>query len=305
MADLKGVYPPIPTPFRPGSLEVDLDLFEAHLRWLRGEGVDGILVLGTNGEFPSLSFAERQKIARFALEKRGSLEILVNVSATNFPEVLELGRVAAEAGARAVLVMPPYYYRNASLSGFLDFYQRVLDTIRVPVLLYHFPAFSGVELGREGIARLAEHPNFAGVKDSGGKIDSILGFLEHPRLRVFAGNDHLAEEAVSRGAAGVITSCSNVLPGLVRHVVGKAARAGEPDLLQKTLSRGRLIVEKYGGIPAVKALLEARGIGRALVRPPLVALGEEARRKLREEFDAFLASAQESTSGRSETTGRN
>jgi 4-hydroxy-tetrahydrodipicolinate synthase len=290
MSDLRGVYPPLPTPFRGADLEIDYAAFEAHLAWLRDEGVDGALALGTTGEFPSLSFEERCDVARFALAKKGSLEILVNATATNLPETLELAKLAADGGARGVLVMPPFYYRSAPRDGFLEYFRRVLDRSPAPVLLYHFVAMSGVDLGREGLAQLARHSNFVGVKDSGTKIDSILEFVEHEKLRVFVGNDHLVEDGVARGASGAITVCSNVVPRLVRHVVAAAAMGEEPDDAQKALSRARLVVEKHGGPRAVKAILEFRGIGNALVRPPLVPLTAEEKRELRASYEAFVAS---------------
>ncbi|MBI1850751.1 MAG: dihydrodipicolinate synthase family protein [Planctomycetes bacterium] len=290
MADLRGVYPPLPTPFHAQNLEVDFDALEAHVAWLRAEGVDGVLSLGTTGEFASLSFSERRDVIRFVLSKRGSLEVIVNCSATNLPEVLELARAAADGGARAALVMPPFYFRAAPRAGFIDFYRRVLDRSPLPVLLYHFVAMSGVDLGREGLAELVQHSNFVGVKDSGTKIDSILEFTAHSQLRVFVGNDHLVEDGVARGAAGAITVCSNVVPGLVRHVVGSAAMGGEPDDLQKALSRARLVVEKHGGLRAVKAILELRGIGNGVVRPPLVPLGTSEKKSLRVDYESVVNS---------------
>ncbi len=287
---LAGVFPPMPTPFHADTLEIDEGRLEAHLTWLEHEGADGVVVLGTTGEFASLSMEERSRVARFVLARRGRLEVIVNATATSLPEVLELTREAAAGGACAALVMPPFYYRSAPRAGFIDFFRRVLDRAELPILLYHFPAFSGVDLGVEGVADLAAHPRFAGVKDSVPKIDSPLAFLALPKLRVFVGNDHLVEDAVSRGAAGAITACSNLWPGLVSRIVRQSVAGAEPDALQKTLSKGRLLVEQWGGVVAVKALLERRGLGRAAVRPPLVALDDARKKELGEAIDGFVAS---------------
>ena len=214
----------------------------------------------------------------------------MNATATNLPEVLGLGRVAAEHGAKAMLVMPPYYFRGASRAGFVDFFRRVLDATPLPVLLYHFPAQSGVDLGLDAVASLAAHRNFVGVKVSESKIEPVLAFIEQARLRILVGNDHLVEEGIARGAAGAVTVCSNIWPGLVRQIAAEAARGGEPDDLQKRLSRARLVIDRFGGIAAAKTILEFRGLSRGFVRPPLVSLGDVEKAALRAAYETLLAS---------------
>jgi 4-hydroxy-tetrahydrodipicolinate synthase len=261
----KGAYAPIPTPLD-AELRFDAEAQRTHLRWLAGEGLDGALVLGTNGEFPSLALAERRTVAEAAAAAGSGLALMLCTGSCALPEVLEMLEVAAGCGYGSVLCPPPFYFRNAPVRGLADFFHEVLDRSRLPVLLYHIPQVNGVPVSDELLDLIGGHELLAGVKDSSGSESerARLGarFSDHS---YFVGTDHLVDANRQAGGAGSISAAASVAPGLVAAVQRGTAEQSE-------LDRVRGLLEVYGLGPAVKAILRRAGLGEYATRPPLLGL---------------------------------
>ncbi len=227
--------------------------------------LDGILVLGSNGEYPSLTLDERRSVAAEAAGVRNGLRLILNVGSCSVPEAVELTRLGATLGYDAILCPPPFYLK-APVEGVAAFLRTVLDAASLPVLLYNIPQRTGVPLDDRLLDLVGEHPNLAGVKDSSGDL-SELGRLS----RRFAsgsylvGNDRLVGACREADGAGSITAAANVVPALVRAVREDAG-------LQPELDRVRGVLERFGLIPAAKAVLRRAGLGEFRVRPPLADL---------------------------------
>ena len=161
---IQGVFAPIPTPFDEQGA-IDPATLGRHMSWLADRGLKGALVLGSNGEFPSLSLRERRSVAEAAAHSR--LRLILNVGSCSLPEALELVHTGSELGYEALLCPPPFYF-NAPTAGVASFLLAVLDAARLPVLLYNIPQRSGVPLDDPLLDLLDGHPNLAGVKDSSG-----------------------------------------------------------------------------------------------------------------------------------------
>jgi len=280
MSPLRGAFAPIPTPFD-SSGRLDLPPLARHLGWLAAEGLDGALVLGSNGEFPSLALAERRAVTEAAAAAGSGIQLILNVGSCALGEALELARLAAELGYAGLLCPPPFYFRKAPLSGLDRFLRGVLDATELPVLLYHIPQATGVPLCDDLLGRLDDHPRLAGVKDSSGDPSEMGRLLPRFATRSYlTGHDRLLSACLAHGGAGSITAGASVVPALV-------AAASRNPALQTRLDAARNVLERHGLVPAAKAILHHRGFGEYRCRPPLVDLEPEAERSLLDELDGL------------------
>src|SRR5713226_3983399 len=147
-------------------LNFDPELCKDLLAYLKSQGADGVVVLGTTGEFPSFSFAERKKVAKTVFKNRNGLNIIVSSGTSNFPETIELSKHAEANGADGLLIVPPFYYKHPRLDGLTKYYSLIFEQVKIPINLYHIPFASGVPISLELLRSLEKYPNLAGIKDS-------------------------------------------------------------------------------------------------------------------------------------------
>ena len=277
MALPSGAYAPIPTPLDAGGL-LDPVALDRHLGFLSHEGLDGALILGTNGEFPSFEVSERLALAEAAARFAHGLSLMLGVGSSALPEVIQLVQAARYFDYQSVLVPPPFYFRSAPIEGLVTFFRLVLDAAEIPVLLYHIPQVTGIEISDAILDAVVEHPRFGGVKDSSGKlgeIDRITARLGDRSYMV--GHDRLLSTARAAGGSGSITASASVVPALVAATLRDSGRQPELDAV-------RSLLEEYGLGPGVKALLRQKGFGDYRTRPPLVDLDDKTADSLIEEF---------------------
>jgi 4-hydroxy-tetrahydrodipicolinate synthase len=297
MSRLSGVFAANVTPFDPGSLAIDHGWMRRHLAYLRGRGCDGIVPLGTNGEGPAMSVAERKAVIDTALAAADGLAVVCGTGCASLPDTAELTRYALQAGADAVLIIPPFFFKNVSDAGVLAYYQRLCDSALQPghqILLYHFPKLSGVPIGDAVVAGLRQsHPGcVAGIKDSSGDFESIVHWNQHfPELRVFAGSDSLASKATVAGVAGTITAGGNLVPDLLQGVRQAVLNGEDPAPIQERLNTVRGWLERSPSMHAATKylLMLFAGLPQTSVRPPLVDLDEAQRADLAAQAVPFLA----------------
>ncbi|XP_015722498.1 4-hydroxy-2-oxoglutarate aldolase, mitochondrial isoform X2 [Coturnix japonica] len=177
--DLRGIFPPITTPFSP-TQEVDYGQLEGNLHRYASIPFRGLVVLGSSGEFPLLALRERLELVsrvRRALPRDRLL--LAGSGCESTRATIELTGSMAEAGADAAMVVTPCYYRGAmSSAALVRHYTEVAEKSPIPVVLYSVPANTNLELPLEAVLTLAQHPNIIGIKDSGGDITRI-GLIVH------------------------------------------------------------------------------------------------------------------------------
>lgn len=206
-----GVYPAAVTPFDERG-RVDLPAVARLLAHFRAEGCRGVVLAGTNGEGPSLSAVEKRDLIKAAVPLASGFPVILGVSTPSTEEAVWLCRQAADAGAAAVLLMPPGFFREASQAGLEAWFRQVLDRSTSPVLVYNYPARAGVRLEADLIARLADHPRFLGLKDSSGEIANIVDYAEAAKGKsLFVGDETLLAEALTAGWTGTISGASNCL----------------------------------------------------------------------------------------------
>ena len=274
-----GVLTAIATPFdRHGELALDLvpGLLELQSR----AGMSGVVVAGTNGEGPSLSVEERIRLLETVVANRRDLVVVAGTGAASVTDAVRLARHACEAGADALLVLPPFFFKGVTTDGLAAYFERVLEASSVPVLLYSIPQVSAIAISHELLDRLAAHPRLLGLKDSSGDWEGMRGFLERGDVQVFAGSDDLLARAFRAGAAGAISGTANAAPELVAAVWNAWRDGGDLDAAQERLDAARRVLIRYPMLAANKSVLAHRGLGRMSVRPPLVDLSPEAEAEL-------------------------
>lgn len=285
---LSGVFAPVLTPFKQ-DLSIDKPAHLQFCKWLLANNA-GLAAFGTNSEANSLSVAERlELLENLASNGLPGSRLVPGTGASALPDTIALTRAALQAGAAAVLLLPPFFYKNVSDDGIFASYAEVIERIadhKLKVLLYHIPKMSGVPITLPLIARLlSRYPGtIAGLKDSSGDIENTLSVIrEFPQLRVFCASESLLLETLRNGGAGCISACANVNPAAIGKLY-QEWQSPQAEALQAGLNPVRAIFESRPMIAALKAAAARFGEypGFSIVRPPLTAFD-------REQTDSLLA----------------
>jgi len=261
----------------------DEALYRDMMAFFKERGADGVVVLGTTGEFPSFSVAERKKAAETALKHKSGLEIIVQVGTPNLPETLDLLAHAAANGADQALCIPPFYYKTPSLDGLVKYYSQVLEASKIPVNLYHIPGTSAVAISHELLHALEKYPVLAGIKDSTGSAEGYAAFVkEFPKLNMMSGTDNNIPTALEHGM-GAILMGGNIFTKQSAAVFA-AHRAGKDvaEPMAKLREANQLLRGGGGtGIPGIKYALGQMGLRESYVRPPNVDLTADQKAALK------------------------
>ncbi len=250
------------------------------LAFFRKNRIDGVVVMGTTGEFASFSVGERKKILEAMVKNRGNLEILCHVATPNLPETLELLDHAAGAGADKALVLPPFYFKKPSMEGLLAFFNPVLEKARIPVLLYHIPGTSGVPITLDLVRNLSKREKLYGIKDSSGSAEGLLAFIkEFPNLKTFTGSGRQISMALQNGGGGAITGNGNVIPGEMSAIFEDFRAGKDLTAAQSRLNEVSKIMP--WDMPDMKFALGELGLRESYCRPPFVELSTEQKADLR------------------------
>jgi 4-hydroxy-2-oxoglutarate aldolase len=283
--NLHGILLPFSTPFDTDE-GVDASALRLNIEKWNRTGVMGYVALGSTGERVHLRDTECLGIVEMTRASvHEPLALIIGAGQQNTSATVDEVRHIAEARADAVLIITPHFYRaEMTQDALARHYRAVADASSVPVLLYSVPQFTGVTLQPETIARLAEHENIVGVKDSSG---DVLALAETIRLvpeefAVLTGNGSALYPALCAGARGGILAVGCIAPRLAVDIY-EAFQAGEHERareLQKTLTRlTRGIAGRYG-IGGLKAALDMLGYVGGSVRAPLQDVNAEARREI-------------------------
>jgi 4-hydroxy-2-oxoglutarate aldolase len=282
---LRGILLPFPTPFD-GDGGLDAAALRSNLgKWNR-TGINGYVALGSTGERVNLDEREYLEVietARAAVPRE--LAFIAGAGQQGTHATINEVRRAAGAGADAVLVITPHFYRAAmTQDALVRHYLSVADAATIPLLLYSMPDLTGIALAPETVARLAEHENIIGIKDSSGDLINLTETLRLvPReFAVLTGHGGLLYAALSAGACGAILAVGCVAPRLAAAIFGAVAEENHERarVLQQRLTPLALAVTKRYGIGGLKAALEIVGYSGGAVRTPLREAGEEAREHL-------------------------
>jgi 1-pyrroline-4-hydroxy-2-carboxylate deaminase len=268
----EGILVAVTTPFDARG-EIDLAAAAAHARWLLDEGMDGIVIAGSLGEGASLAVEERVALLRaVGAAVPPDRALLMSVGAAATRDAVALARRAAEAGARGLLVLPPYVYRGDPRETEAHL-EAVLGATDLPAMLYNNPAAYGVDLRPEPILDLAERcPTLAAVKESSGDVRRItaLRALLGDRVEIAVGLDDAIVEGIGAGARGWVAGLANAFPAESR-LLFDAAR-GHDRLAARALYEWFLPLLRLDTDPKfvqeIKLVQSEVGRGSPAVRPP-------------------------------------
>jgi len=288
---LSGIFLPCTTPFDGDGL-VDSRALSRNIERWNETGINGYVILGSTGERVHLDEREALEVVRTARASvPESLAFVVGVGQPGTRASIAEARWAADEGADAVLVITPHFYRAAMTPlALADHYEAIADASVVPLVLYNIPQNTGVALSPESVARLSEHENIIGIKDSSGDMVNFLEMLrlQSDKFAVLTGHASLLHAALSAGAPGAILAVACVAPRLAARIAQavEQGRHEEARELQRTLIPLARAVTTRFGIGGLKYALDLRGYTGGEVRAPLAMPDDTARREIARTLEA-------------------
>lgn len=289
MSKFQGIYTAMITPFRDGKL--DEAAFESFVEWQISEGVHGLVPCGTTGESPTLSHDEHKRLVELAVKTaKGRVPIMAGTGSNSTAEAMDFTRHAEKAGADAVLVVAPYYNKPTQ-EGIFQHYKAIASVSALPVFVYNIPGRSVINITDETLARLAEIPTIAGVKDATGDLARVatLRRLVGDRLALFSGEDMTVVGFNAMGGCGAISVSSNIVPkacATVQELTFKGDYKAALAEQEKWTALHSVMFCETNPIP-VKYAAHLMGKCSDEVRLPLVAPGDASKKALRDVLASY------------------
>lgn len=281
---LQGSMVAIVTPmFDDGRLDLDAlkKLIDFHVE----AGTDGIVIVGTSGESPTVDFDEHHQLIETTVKYvNGRVNVVAGTGANSTREAIELTAGAKAAGADACLLVTPYY-NKPSQAGLFEHYAAVAKAVDIPQILYNVPGRTGCDLSNDTALRLAEIPNIVGIKDATGSIERGTDLiLRAPKdFAIYSGDDATGLALMLLGGHGVISVTANIAPALMQAMC-QAARSGEVvkacEINAKLFGLHQKLFVEANPIP-VKWVLQEMGMIQGGIRLPLVNLSAQYHDELR------------------------
>lgn len=279
---LAGIMVALVTPFTPDASEIDTDALSRHINRLIDAGVHGLVPGGSTGEFTALTLAERKQLTEVCVKAAdGRVPVIAGTGALSTAEAVELSAHAAEVGAAALMVVPPFY-DAPDLAQLRAYLEAVHDASKLPIVYYNIPAATGVNLTAEQIAELGDIDGVDYLKDTSGNAVSLSELLlaHADRITAFNGWDTLTFFGLASGAKGSVWGATNVIPELSMRLWDAVAVRGD-------LEEGRRLwakiwpicsfLEAHNYAAAIKTGLELTGNPVGPVREPFSLLDDAAR----------------------------
>jgi dihydrodipicolinate synthase/N-acetylneuraminate lyase len=290
MPALHGILTALITPFTHDQSSIDASALHSHINTLIAAGIHGLVPAGSTGEFTTLSRPERKELLDLCIKyAAGRVPVIAGIGSTSTDEAVELAAHAGQAGAAAVMVVPPFYdpLNYAQLREFLAAVHEASGSSsspRLPIIYYHIPAVSGVTLSPSQIAGLAD-VGVEYVKDTSGNAPAYteLLFGLSDKITTFNGWDTLMFYGLAAGAPGAVWGAANFIPEL-------AVGLWEAVAVEKDLDKGRALwakiwpickfLEAHNYAAAVKTGVELRGLRTGGLRRPFALLEGGLREEL-------------------------
>lgn len=282
----KGIVPAVVTPMHRDE-SINESAFRKLLNYLVDNGVHGVFVIGSQGEFYALTKEEKIRLMEIAVEEvNGRVPVYAGTGGITTREVIELNDAAEKIGVNAVSIITPYYI-TPSQDELYEHYVKIARATKLPILLYNNPGRTGgVKLDPRTVEKLADIDNIVGIKDSSGDLTNTSEYIRRTKgknFHVLAGRDTLILATLLYGGTGSIAATANAAPRLVASIydhfikgdIESAKRA------QEELTPLRLAFE-LGTFPVViKEALNMMGIEAGPARGPIKGLSEEKKAELR------------------------
>jgi 4-hydroxy-2-oxoglutarate aldolase len=285
-SDLQGIFPPITTPFVDGKLALD-KLAGNVGRWNR-TGLKGYVAFGSNGEYTYLSEQEKLDVVRTVVQSAApGMKIIAGTGCESTWQTIELTNACAKLGAHAALVVTPFYYGGRmNEAALMKHFTAVADRSDIPILIYNVTKFTNINVSVGLTARLSQHPNIIGIKDSNGNVSTLGEMIAavDKDFSVLVGTAGALFGALTLGAVGGVLALANVAPeacvriqSLLKQGDLEAARR----LQLRMLPVNTAVTATYG-VPGLKAALDMLGYYGGDPRSPLLPASDKERGEIRE-----------------------
>lgn len=276
------------TPFRDG--QVDVAALKQQIEFQIQAGTTCICPVGTTGESPTLSHAEHERVIAVSVEAAaGRIKVMPGTGSNSTSEALRLTKWAAKSGADAALVVAPYYNKPTQ-EGFYQHFKALAEAVDIPLCIYNIPGRTGKNIEPETIARMAELPNIAMVKEASGSMDQASQILALTDLTVLSGDDSLTLPLLSIGGRGVISVVANIVPRDMKALI-EAFEAGNVAEAQNWHRKLFPLCRDMLGLATnpipIKAAMRMLGRDTGELRLPLTPLGPAEEAKLRKTLAAY------------------
>ncbi len=281
---LSGVMPPITTPFQKGELALD-KLKDNLQKWIQ-TGLSGFLVLGSNGENVYLNDKEKINVIDVCRDSIPTDRIMiVGTGLESTQETILFTNQAAKIGADYALVITPSYFKGSMKPEIIyEHFIAIAESSKIGVLLYNVPQFTGINMEPELVAKLSNHPNILGIKDSSGNIGQLSQIVDLSQngFAVFVGSAPVFFPALCIGAAGGILAAANVIPQewvQIQKLFNEGKLDKARDLQGQLTFLAKAVTTKYG-IGGLKIAMDLAGYFGGNPRAPLQRPGKEVEEEL-------------------------
>ncbi|RLF81848.1 4-hydroxy-tetrahydrodipicolinate synthase [Thermococci archaeon] len=275
----EGVFVPHITPFDEEE-KINEEMLRELVHYFADAKLNGLVTLGSNGEFPYLSFEEKLKVLKIVREE-SSLPIIAGVAENSTRETIKLAKEAWDIGVDGLLIAPPYYFKP-NVRELFAHYSRIAYEVEAPILLYNVPKFTTINIDIDVVEKLVEeHSNIVGIKDSGGSIGRLAELIRRVggKISILAGTADLMYPSWVLGAHGAVVAVANVAPRLCVELYNafreqRYQRARRLQLMINYLNE--VVVKKYNQISAIKEAMRMCGLEVGYPRMPALPLDEKA-----------------------------
>jgi len=285
MSKIKGVMPPMITPFKENG-DVDYNAFVSNIQKWNSDKMAGYLVIGSNSETCYLNEEEKLELVKLTVESAApGRVVMAGTGLESARETITFTNKCAKLGADSALVLTPHYYGGSmTTKALVKFFTAVADASDIPILLYNVSKFTGVNVSAEAVAELSKHPNIVGMKDSNGDVPQLATFLRvaDPSFQVMTGTFSAWYPALALGVTGIISAMANCCPNEIADVQ-ELFDAGNwesaRDLYQRMFSVNGAVTGPFG-IAGLKFATDYCGYAGGYVRNPLSDSSEDDKTKL-------------------------
>lgn len=285
MKKLYGIMPPITTPFVNGELAIDKLEFNIN-KWNKTE-LSGYVAMGSNGESVFLTREEKLKLVE-AVKKFSSPDklIIAGTGSDSIKETISLTNDAAERGVDFALVLTPSFYKSEMKhTSYVKYFTMIADAVKIPVIIYNVPKFTGVDIEVETVAELSAHPNIAGIKNSSENSRQNTEFVSNTRkdFAVIVGTASMIFPGITCGAVGGIAALANIAPDecvQIQKLIENGKLNEALELQQRMIPVNKAVTAKYG-VAGLKAAMDMLGYFGGEPRAPLSPLADLEKENLK------------------------
>ena len=277
------------TPFTKDN-QVNYTKLEELIEFQIANKTDAIIAAGTTAESATLTPEERMQVIKFCIERTKKRTIVIAGTGTNNTAyAVEFSKKSYEYGADMVMAVTPYYNKGNE-SGLIDYYTKIANSVKCPVIIYSVPSRTGVKLSLNVIKTLSEIPNIQGIKEASGDISYVADIVNiAPKLDLYSGNDDMVTPMMALGAKGVISVTSNIIPKenhdmVMNYINGNIKEAVEAQIKYIDLIRAMFI--EVNPVP-IKEAMNMMGFNVGECRSPLGPLSEKNREQVRQTLNKY------------------